>query len=200
MDNNKFEGHRPLIEYPSRHYATKYDLQYYNFEEPKETDLYDLYRGIPVTKKISPYIFGIKARPEEFTKYDFLDLPDSPAFVIHDRVLKIFQEMCPDDFQRFDMVIKNLDPKDPPFENKEFHIINVTHRIKALDLEKSIYEIDKDHIFWLDKRVFKDEDCWEGHLLAREDLESSILFHPKLAKKFRRSKGIQFLSDSEAPC
>jgi hypothetical protein len=50
------------------------------------------------------------------------------------------------------------------------------------------------------KRVFKDEGCWEGHLLAREELESSILFHPKLAKKFRRSKGIQFLSDSEAPC
>jgi hypothetical protein len=200
MEKDKFEGHKPLIEYPSRHYATKYDLQYYNFEEPKETDLYDLYRGMPVTTKIPLYVFGIKAQPKEFKKYDFLDLPDGPAFVIHDRVLKIFQEMCPDDFQRFDMIIKNLDSKDPPFENKEFHIINVTNRIKALDMEKSEFHKSPNGILFPTKRIFKDEDCWEGNLLAREELESCILFHPKLAKKFRRSKGIQFLSDSEAPC
>ncbi len=197
---NKFEGHKPLLEYITSHYADKYELEYYKFEEPKKTDLYDLYRKGIVHKKILPYIFGIKSRPEEFTKYDFLHPVCGPAFVVHNRVLKIFQEMCPDDFQRFDMVIKNLNPKGTPFENKDFHMINVTHRIKALDLKKSIYEIDEDHMFWLDKRVYKDEDCWEGHLLAREDLEGNILFHPKLAKKFRRSKGIQFLSDAEAPC
>lgn len=200
MEKNKFDGHKPLLEYVTDHYATKYDLQYYGFEDPKETDLYDLYRGHIIEKEILPYVFAIRAQPEEFTKYDFLYLPDGPAFVIHDRVLKVFEEMCPNDFQRFDMVIKNLDPKDPPFENREFHIINVTNRIKALDMEKSEFHKSPNGILFPTKRVFKEEDCWEGHLLAREDHESRILFHPKLAKKFRRSKGIQFLSDSEAPC
>lgn len=199
MEKNKFEGHKPLIQW-KKYKNDKFILKFSNLKNQKTSDLIDFVMSNIIENDKSPYIFDINVQPNEFEDYDFLPTYDGPAFVIHDRVLKIFQEMCPDDFQRFDMVIKNLDPKDPPFENKEFHIINVTHRIKALDLEKSIYEIDKDHMFWLDKRVFKDEDCWDGHLLAREELESSILFHPKLAKKFRRSKGIQFLSDSEAPC
>lgn len=200
MEKSKFEGNKPLTYYIMNKFETKCDLHYYNFEAPKDIELIEFRFSKELESISSPLAFGIKASQEEFSNYDFLFCPDGMDFVIHDRVLKIFQEICPNDFQRFDMVIKNLDPKDPPFENHDFHIINVTHRIKALDLEKSVYEIDKDHMFWLDKRVFKDEECWEGHLLAREHLESSILFHPKLAKKLRHSKGIQFLRDFEAPC
>ncbi len=200
MEKNKFDGHRPLIEYPSRHYANKYDLKYYEFEPPKAVELIDIGLGKVLLKNLPIFVFGIQAKEKEFIKYDFLDSPDGVPFVVHDRVLKIFEEMCPNDFQRFDMVIKNLNPKDPPFENHDFHIINVTHRIKAIDMEKSEFHKSPNGILFPTKRVFKDEDCWEGHLLAREDLESCILFHPKLAKKFRRSKGIQFLGDTEAPC
>jgi len=199
MEKSKFEGYKPLIQW-KKYKNDKFLLKFSTDKNQKTSDLIDFVMSTPMDNDKSTYIFDIKVNPVEFINYDFLPTYDGPVFIIHDRVLKIFQEICPNDFQRFDMVIKNLDPKDPPFENHDFHIINVTHRIKALDMERSEFHKSPNGILFPTKRVFKDEDCWEGHLLAREHLESSILFHPRLAKKFRRSKGIQFLSDSEAPC
>ena len=178
-------------------YASKYELQYYEFEEPKKVELVDMMSGAPVEEALAPFVYEIKAPPEQFTKYDFLYCPDGPGLVVHDRVVKVFEAMCPDDFQTFKVIIKKLDPNDPPFENHDFHMINLTHTIEALDMEKSKFRIGPTGIKFTTYRVFKEDDCWNGHLLAREKLDMNILFHPKLAKKFRRSKGAQFLSDAE---
>lgn len=195
----KFQADKPLI-YWKKYKSKNYILHYANFNGQKTLELTPFVMGEKIKGRNTPYIFGILVSPEAFGVYDFLHTYDGPAFVVHDRVLRVFQDMCPDDFQRFDMVIKNSDPDSIPFENHEFHLINVTNRIQAFDMEKSEFHKSPNGILFPTKRVFKDGDCWEGHLLAREALESSILFHPKLAKKFRRSKGIQFLTDTEAPC
>ena len=188
---------KPLIEYCSSGYAKKYELEYRTFKPCTDFDLYVTRRGAPIGE-VPQIVFGITARPEEFTKYDFLMGWDTSAFIVHGRVVEVFSEMCPEDFQAFNVEIHNFDPKGEQFVNKEFYLINVLHRIRAIDEEKSIIQDWGDNYFNVAKKVFK-EDGMQGHLLARDDLTGQIIFHPKLAKKFRKSKGIQFLSDEESP-
>jgi hypothetical protein len=106
--------------------------------------------------------------------------------------------ICPEDFQAFNVEIHNLDPNGEQFINKDFYLINILHRIDAIDREKAIIEDWGDNYFNVKKKVFRD-DGMQGHMLARDELTGSILFHPKLAAEFKKSKGVQFLSDAESP-
>ena len=46
----------------------------------------------------------------------------------------------------------------------------------------------------------KDTSHMNRHLLTMiKECEPDIIFHPSLAKHFIKSKGIQFLTDEEAP-
>ena len=196
--NERFEGHRPLMECSNERYPDRLNLKYADFEETDLDRPIDFLFGERVNKTYAPFVFGVKGSEEELDQYDFLNCYDGPAFVVHDRVLKIFKEMCPDDIQAFDAVIKNYTAKQPAFENHHFHLINVTHNVKALDLEKSKYRYSPMGRFDLKYRVFKDEPCMEGHLLARDFHTSRILFHPSLAKLLRKCKGVQFLRDEDS--
>ena len=188
---------KPLIEYCSSGYAKKYELKYRTFKPLENFNIRVALDGKYINS-MPTVVFGITARPEEFTKYDFLMGWDTSAFIVHGRVVEVFSEMCPEDFQAFNVEIHNFDPKGEQFVNKEFYLINVLHRIRAIDEEKSEIDYSENGVAYVDKKVFK-EDGMQGHLLARDDLTGQIIFHPKLAKKFRKSKGIQFLSDEESP-
>ena len=108
------------------------------------------------------------------------------------------QELCPDDIQAFPITIKNLKPDGPAFENHDFFYVNVTHTIEILDMERTTFTTLADDP-WPEKRVFKEEDCWNGHLIAKDHITPTILFHPRLAKEFCRSKSMKFLTDEEWP-
>ena len=189
---------KPLKQYPNDGYPDEFDLSYNKFKLPKKFDLYDAYDGKFLDHQDPEIIFGIQGKPEEFCKYDFLDSPDGPSFVVHKRVVDKLTEICPEDFQPFNVEIHNLDPEGEQFVNKDFYLINILHRIDAIDREKAIIEDWGDNYFYVKKKVFK-EDGMQGHMLARDELTVSILFHPKLAAEFKKSKGVQFLSDVEAP-
>ena len=189
---------KPMIEYPNDGYPDKYEIEYYKFKEPKEFDLFLTRKGQHIPDSMPKLIFGIKAKPEEFCKYDFLLPTLGPAFVVHKRVVDKLTEICPEDFQAFNVEIHNLDPDGEQFVNKDFYLINILHRIDAIDRENATLRLSPNNMLRVTKKVFK-EDGMQGHMLARDELTGSILFHPKLAAEFKKSKGVQFLSDVEAP-
>ncbi|MEY3197440.1 MAG: hypothetical protein RLZZ59_811 [Pseudomonadota bacterium] len=196
-EKKKFDGDKPLIE-STPYYPDRFMIQYHEFEEPKEFDLWDAIQGEWIDLKGSEIVFGIAASEEEFTQYDFLWCPDGPAFVVHDRVLKKLYELCPGDIQALPMVIKNLDPDGVQFQNKDFWLINILNVVDAQDRVKAIIEDWGDGLLMVKKYGLR-EDCFGTHLLIRDKLSTSILFHPVLAKHFIKSRGILFLTDEEAP-
>jgi len=201
----KFDGCKPLIMGPSPSNSYEHYLRDYNSKTSKGLKL--IGNGEIITKKFPTFVFGIASEPEDFTKHDFL-FPYGNCLVVHDRVLKILKEMCPHDFQVFPVEIKydfqvfpveikSENPMNSPFVNKEFHLINVTNKVEALDLDQSYYVLENDQITYIYKYVHK-ENCMGGHLLAIEAIKPDmqhILFHPSLAKKFCHTKSARFLSD-----
>lgn len=196
-EKQKFKGTKPLIE-STPFYPDKFTIQYHEFEEPKEFDLWDAIEGNPIKLGDRKIVFGIEATEEEFIQYDFLWCPDGPAFVVHKRVLDKLNELCPNDIQSLPMVIKNLNPKGSQFENKDFWLINILNNIDAQDKDKAIIENWGDNLLMVKKKAFK-ENCMGSHLIIRDDLSTCVLFHPSLAKHFAKSRGILFLTDEEAP-
>ena len=196
----KFEGYKPLLEYPTDHYASKYDLHYNKFEEPKHHELHEIYWGEKTDKVYPPFVFGLLAKPRDFIKYDFLYCLHGAELIVHNRVVDILTEWCAGDFQTFDTILKNYNPNGEPFENHDFKLVNVFHTVNALNLDESEFRISPTGLKFVRKRVYKDEDIWDGHFIGYEATERRVLFHPKLAKKFKYSKGVQFLTDKEAPC
>src|SRR5690606_4635918 len=109
----------------------------------------------------------------------------------------IFNELCPDDIQALPIVIKNLDLKGESFENKSFYLINIVNTIDMLDKTETVFEDEDGRKRTLPVNVhIKTINYMQNHLLVRDELLcSSILFHPSLAKHFKKSKGIKFLTD-----
>lgn len=197
---DKFEGNKPLIEYPNSSYPSRFILHYYDVEEPKEFWLYDATACKNLDLGNRKIIFGINDENEDFTQYDFLECFDGPAFVVHDRVLKIFNELCPDDFQALPVIIKNNKPKGKQFENKDFWLINILKLVDIIDQKKSESYWDGDFLRFKQKMYLYDADRMADCKMARiENKKPWIIFHPSLAKHFINSRGVQFLTDEEAP-
>ena len=195
-NQEKFSGNKPLMESVNDYYPDKYMIKYNKFETPKEFDLYYAIKGERLPEKEYNIVFGIRATPEEFGKFDFLWCPDGPAFVVHKRVLDKFNELCPNDIQALPVSIKNLDVKIPKFEDRSFYLINI---LNIRDVFDKSYVISEGRMVpKLSKQVFND-NCMKSSLLARDNqFHSSLFFDPSLAKHFIKSKGIQFLTDEEA--
>lgn len=193
----KFESSKLLLEYPNSYYPDKFIIQYHEFEEPKDFDLWDAIKGDRIKHAERNIVFGTDAPEKELIQYDFLWCPDGPAFVVHKRVLDKFNEFCPNDIQALPMVIKNLNPKGAQFENKDFWLINTLATVEAFD---------KNYVYYSDlgvpnfhKKVILNGSMKE-HLIARDKtFQSYLIFYPSLAKHFIKSRGIQFLTDEEAP-
>lgn len=199
-EKKKFENNKPLIEYTNSWYPDRFVIKYRKFEPPKDFDLYDAMDCKKVDLGNHKIIFGINAEEEEFTQYDFLDCPDGPAFVVHNRVLKIFNELCPDDFQALPVIIKNNNPKGKQFENKDFWLINILNLVDIIDQEKSEAYWDGDFLRFKQKMYLYDAERMAHFKMARiENKKPWIIFHPLLAKHFINSRGVQFLTDEEAP-
>lgn len=196
INKEKFEGNKPLLKYSNDYYPDKFLIHYHGFDEPKEFDLWDAIKGEAI-EPVGRIVFGVKAKEEELVKYDFLWCPDGPAFVVHQRVLDKFNEVCPKDIQALPIIIKNLDPNGEKFENKEFWLINILNIVEAFD--KNFITISSLGIPKITKKVLLDGSMG-SHLICRDfHCTSRVLFHPSLAKHFIKSKGIQFLTDEEAP-
>ena len=197
---DKFTGNKPLIECVNNYYPDKYMIQYHEFEDPKEFDLWEAIKGERLPYKEYKIVFGINAIPEEFNKFDFLWCPDGPAFVVHKRVLDKFNELCPKDIQALSVTIKNLNDKMPKFEDKNFYLINILNIRDVIDRDKSEAYYRGDFLEFKEKMYLKDLTSLGASLLARvEEFTPKIVFHPSLAKHFIKSKGIQFFTDEEAP-
>lgn len=198
-NKSRFKGDMPLLETTGGvkgGYPDRCDIKYRKFEPPKEFDLYEAYDSKEIELGDRKIVFGIKAKPEEFTTYDFLWCPDGPAFVVHNRVLEIFNRLCPDDFQALPMVIKNLEPKDETFENKEFWWINLL-KLRPCIAKETIYYDDMNTPN-VDNPKFVEGSMQDCLLCRDEVLEPYIFFHPSLAKHFIDSKGIKFYTAEEA--
>ena len=200
LNKEKFEGNKPLLKYSNDYYPDKFLIKYRKFEPPKDFDLYDGIKGQVVELGDSKIVFGIKASPEEFTKYDFLWCPDGPAFVVHQRVLDKLNVLCPNDIQALPVIIKHYDLTAEKFENREFWLINILDIVDIIDREKSESYWKGDFLKFKKNMYLKDISYMGDHLIARiEEFTPKIIFHPSLAKHFIKSKGIQFLTDEEAP-
>ena len=78
--------------------------------------------------------------------------------------------------------------------------MNFTYFIDAIDQTKSEAYWDGDFLEFKKKMYLKDIKIFGDHKIARiEHFTPKILFHPSLAKHFIKSRGIQFLTDEEAP-
>ena len=195
----KFNGTKPLLEYPPDNYPRKLYINYI------EADFNMWTMHFQAIEKSEKIIYGLKGQPKDFIKYDFLqDLGGGEPGIIcvHKRMLDTMLQMCPNDFEHFNMTIKNLTNKQPAFENKDFYLINALHTIDALDEKKTEIEYWQNgrHLTHsIRGRWFFKENPWDGHMIARDRLSGRVVWHPKLAGEFRNSKGIEFLTDEEKP-
>ena len=196
-EKKRFEGSKPLLE-SLPYYPERFHLKYNKFEKPKAIELIDTRRGKQIDLGSKKIVFGIAALPEEFTQYDFLECPDGGALIVHQRVLNIFNQVCTDDFQALPMVIKNLDPEGVKFENKDFWLINILNRFEVVDRNLSTITISPNGVEYVENKVLKD-NALGSHLLVIDDITMYTIFHPSLAKYFINSRGVQFLTDEEAP-
>lgn len=178
------------------YYPKKFLIKYHQFEKPKEFDLWDSIDAKAIELGGRKIVFGSKALEKDLVQYDFLFCLDGPAFVAHKRVLEIFNKLCPEDIQALPVIIKNLDPKDIKFENKDFVLINVLNRIEIYD--KSFIRFTENGVPKIDKKVLIDKNIG-NHLICMDVHSTAQIFYPLLAKHFIKSRGVQFLIDEEAP-
>ena len=108
-NSDKFNGNKPLEQSWDR-YPDKFEIHYNEFNLSKKFNLLETYKGKKLNRKsIGEVVFRIKAMPEQFKEYDFLRCNVGIAFVVHQKVLDKFNELCSDDIQALPIIIKNLD-------------------------------------------------------------------------------------------
>lgn len=199
----KYTGNKPLLLNINENYPRKCWIYYNAFEKPNQLDLLDTMKAKKLPQKDYNLVFGIKAKPEQFEKLNFLWCPEGSILVVHYRVVEKFKEFCPNDFQALPITIKNFDGKGAKnlqtntFENKNFYLINI---LKLEDIyDKSFFVTEKGKMTKLLKTVFN-QNCMNGALLARDkERFPYIFFDPSLANHFINTKGIQFCTEEEAP-
>ena len=142
-------------------------------------------------------IFDAECEAERILEYGALSTT-IPAPVVREDVLAILQDVCPDDFQAFPVIIQGVNPKIPPFELTNYFLINVTNISGQLDEElcdgKINYEIHHSAI----KYTILKEDHMEGHHLSRLKGEKiHVIVSPYLRQRLMKSKiwGLKFEKD-----
>lgn len=191
----------PLFIFDKNRVHNRHILKYYGFNEPKIFELRSLIRNQKLANEKYDIIFGIKAPPEDFTKYDFLCCYDGSPLIVHRRVLDVLKENCPDEFQAFPVVIRNFDKKNVSFENHDYYAINVLNKIDCIDREKSdLFYRDEETLqqdrFEIKRLVFKTEGMGHLHLATLYGSGSEII-HPSLAAKLKKCKGVEFRTADE---
>jgi len=143
-------------------------------------------------------VFTIKDYPEKFLRYEIIkDMGGGGNGLFNKNALEKINKLCPNDIQAFNVTIIN-DPKlKKSFENNDYYLFNVVHRIDALDEEKSeIENIDiggGKYYPRITKYVYKN-DFWAKHLIVKDQTYGTTLWHPRLAREFKTAKGIKFIT------
>jgi hypothetical protein len=118
---------------------------------------------------------------------DILSL-DSFVPVVNERVLKILDEICPNEYEAFPIDVEATDGTTTPF-----FIVNITHCIKgAINLEESRYgvwkgrtEQDKNSLKHVTKLTMN-PNCMGDLTLARlYEKPSCLAIHPRLVDRFK---------------
>jgi hypothetical protein len=189
---------KPLQLYPT---GISNDKYYINFVE-SEVDLWRIWDGEKLDFAGKKIVFAIEVVPRLFCKRNtLLDVTGSGAGeVYHKRMIEKMQQLCPDDFQAFNVILVNNAKSKEQFENHDFYVLNVLHQVDALDEEKSVFK----HWTLSTGRPTTDlkqaryyDNCWNGHLLVRDRLSRNILWHPRLAAEFAKFKDIGFYTDEQ---
>ena len=188
-----FKKNKPLIPFVKGSFA-KYDLKYNKFKLPKPIGLTHFLGGKKITLK-EDLVFGIKAQPEEFTRYAFLNCWEGGVLILRYDILEVLKEFCSSDFQEFKVVLMNLEEKDKLFKNYKYYIINPLFTLDVLDHEKSEW---KDFGTWqsLEKPFFKADSMRDHHICIVKDT-TRIVVSPYLALKLKKFKSIDFYVDWE---
>ena len=190
-----FNTTRPLQLYPTGYDNTKIDAYYLS-----SFDRMELWLNPRKLYPLPELVFSIEALPKIFTKHDFLMVKQSLGHLYHKRIIEKMQEICPNDFQALPVKLINNEKSKEAFENHDYYMLNILHKIDALDMERSVIKYwkfsDGTPTSTVKIARFKD-DKWGSHLIAREKNISNILWHPTLAKEFVKHKTIKFLADDE---
>ncbi|MBP9878297.1 MAG: hypothetical protein KBF71_08215 [Alphaproteobacteria bacterium] len=196
MSKTLIEMNDPLFIFVRGGPGRKYSLDYYGFEPPKSFDLDNLCLRKKIEEKKYDIIFGIKAQPNEFTKYDFLAGNDLIPLIVHQRVVNVLKENCPDEFQAFSVIIRNSDKNIQKFENHDYYAINLLNKIDCIDRDKSdLFYRDEEALehdwFEIKRLVFKKEGIDPFQLAYLYGTQREII-HPSLATKLKKCKGVEF--------
>ena len=123
-------------------------------------------------------------------KQDIIKLDAIIPFV-NERVLKIFDDMCPNEYEAFPIDLEAEDGKTKPF-----FMINITNTIKgAINLDESRYDIhkgktehDKDRLKHVTKLTMY-PNCMGDLTLARlYESTSNLAIHPRLIERFKKER------------
>ena len=144
---------------------------------------------------IPELLFNIQVPPRTFTKLDEIMVKQGGEELYHKRIVNKILELCPDDVQVLPVTIFNHPDLNEQFENHDYFLLNILHTVNALDEERSTF-FDLNDIAFVKRHVFHN-DRWDGHLIARDKRSGRVIWHPRLAREFAKSKSIMFLSDDE---
>lgn len=190
-----FNTTRPLQLFPTGYDNSKLYAYYLS-----SFDRMELWLNPKKLESLPELVFKIEALPKIFTKKDELPVSQSMGDLYHKRIVEKMQQICPDDFQALPVKLINNEKSKEAFENHDYYMLNILHKIDALDMERSVIEhwqrANGQMTYSVHKPCFKD-DKWEGHLIARAKNLGRILWHPVLAKEFAKHKTIKFLADDE---
>jgi hypothetical protein len=190
-----FNTTRPLQIYPTGYSNPKKDAWY--LSDFKIIDIEIRPQKLDYQPEL---LFSIETAPRNFTKLDTLMVKNGGDDLFHKRIVKKMLQICPDDFQALPTTIINHESISEQFKNHDYYLLNILHFIDAIDEERSSIRYrqweDGTPRVNIDKRRFRD-DCWEGHLIARDRRTFRVLWHPLLAREFAHHKSIQFLADDE---
>jgi len=195
----KFYGNTPLEIGTPEIYPLSLNLHYNGFEKPKPYSLVlDFNQGKKIPVKADEMIFGCRMSEEKLKQFDFLHSWDGGCLIVNGRALKILEQICPNDFEAFRIVIKNFKEKQEPFINKDYYIVNILNRIEIIDWDAFEHSGKESIPLKFTKMVFKN-NAMQGHKLVVEKTERWILFSSDLAKIFyeQKFKGLRFYADYE---
>lgn len=139
--------------------------------------------------------FQVDGEIERLLKYDILaETFGSP--LVNGKVLKILQELCPNDFQAFETIVHAKGG-----DTRAYFILNILNYVDSIDMELSDCDT-REHgkVRSINNLHFVPNCMGAIHLARDEKFSPMILVSEELKKVFKKNKikGARFLEDQEA--
>jgi|GEM_PF-1447118 len=164
------------------------DNQIGRYERERSPDRFLFEKGVFLNKEqvsTKPILkYGLSK--DQLINYDCL-INSATLPVVNNRVVDILTEIAGDDIQLFDVTIECKDG-----ELTGYKLVNITHTIKAIDLEQSIYSIRQlprgnTMIANIKRLVFR-ANCMDQHQLIRDEETGHQLASQAIYEAFKREK------------